>query len=140
MGLKTENKIKMEGGMSSMTDLVFLLLIFFIVISTLISSGVNVDLPQESTSTSNDPKPLEVNITSENVYILKTNKEKEIKAKTYSELEQKIKANIDPLKQTVILKGHENSDWEYTVHVIDIAKKNNYKIALKDSDGDESIK
>ena len=28
-----------------MTDLVFLLLIFFILISTLVSNGVNVDLP-----------------------------------------------------------------------------------------------
>ena len=72
MGLKTENKIKMEGGMSSMTDLVFLLLIFFIVISTLISSGVNIDLPQSSSSESKD-QPLEVNITDNNVYELNKN-------------------------------------------------------------------
>ena len=37
MNFRSENKIKMEGGMSTMTDLVFLLLIFFIVISTLMS-------------------------------------------------------------------------------------------------------
>ena len=140
MGLKTENKIKMEGGMSSMTDLVFLLLIFFIVISTLISSGVNVDLPQESTSKSDDQKPLEVNITDNNVYELKYNEEVRFKTTSLSELEQRIKANIDPKKPTVILKGHEKSEWEYTVHVIDIAKRNNIKIALKDSDGDENIK
>ena len=34
--MKARNKIKMEGGMSSMTDLVFLLLIFFIIISTMV--------------------------------------------------------------------------------------------------------
>ena len=47
MNFRSENKIKIEGGMSSMTDLVFLLLIFFIVISTMITAGVNIDVPQD---------------------------------------------------------------------------------------------
>ncbi len=131
MGLKTENKIKMEGGMSSMTDLVFLLLIFFIVISTLISSGVNIDLPQSSSSESKD-QPLEVNINKDNVYEVKYNEEESFKTTSLSELEQKIKANINLNKPAIVLKGDPESDWEYTVHIIDIAKRNNIKIALKD--------
>ena len=47
MNFRSENKIKIEGGMSSMTDLVFLLLIFFIVISTMITAGVNIDVPKK---------------------------------------------------------------------------------------------
>jgi biopolymer transport protein ExbD len=47
MNFKSGNKIKIEGGMSSMTDLVFLLLIFFIVISTMITAGVNIDVPKD---------------------------------------------------------------------------------------------
>jgi len=127
MGLKTENKIKIEGGMSSMTDLVFLLLIFFIVISTLISSGVNIDLPQSSSSKSKD-KPLEVNITENNVYKLNEN----FSTESLSELEQKIKISINPDKPVITLTGHPKSNWEMTVHVIDIAKRNNIEIALKD--------
>ena len=47
MGLKTENKIKMEGGMSSMTDLVFLLLIFFMVSTSFTDlSELVVNLPE----------------------------------------------------------------------------------------------
>ena len=46
MDFRSENKVKIEGGMSTMTDLVFLLLIFFIVISTLITAGVNIDVPK----------------------------------------------------------------------------------------------
>ena len=38
--------------MSSMTDLVFLLLIFFIILSTLVSNGVNVELPKAKGTTS----------------------------------------------------------------------------------------
>ena len=48
MNFRSENKIKIEGGMSSMTDLVFLLLIFFIVISTMITAGVNIDVPKKA--------------------------------------------------------------------------------------------
>ena len=127
MGLKTENKIKMEGGMSSMTDLVFLLLIFLIVISTLISSGVNIDLPQSSSSESKD-QPVEVNITENNVYTL----DNDFKTESLNDLEQKIRTSINPEKPVITLTGHPKSNWEMTVHVIDIAKKNNIEIALKD--------
>ena len=55
-----------------MTDLVFLLLIFFIVISTLITAGVNIDVPKNGGSSS-DKKILEVNL---NHKIMKNLKEK----------------------------------------------------------------
>ena len=131
MGFKTENKIKLEGGMSSMTDLVFLLLIFFIVISTLISSGVNIDLPKNSTSQTKD-QPLEVNINKENVYEIKSNDDHIYKTTSLNELEHKIKSKINKNKPVIVLKGDKESDWEYTVHVIDIAKRNRIKIAIKD--------
>ena len=59
MDFRSENKVKIEGGMSTMTDLVFLLLIFFIVISTLITAGVNIDVPKNGGSSS-EKKILEV--------------------------------------------------------------------------------
>ncbi|MFT7613724.1 MAG: biopolymer transport protein ExbD [Parvicellaceae bacterium] len=46
MGIKRQNKIKAEGGMSSMTDLVFLLLIFFVILSTMASPGITVKTPK----------------------------------------------------------------------------------------------
>ena len=46
MNLGQRNQVQAGGNMSSMTDLVFLLLIFFVILSTLVSNGVNVDLPQ----------------------------------------------------------------------------------------------
>ncbi len=50
MDLKPRNKVKVEAGMSSMTDLVFLLLIFFIIMSTLAVPQYNVDLPSSGVS------------------------------------------------------------------------------------------
>ena len=46
MGIRSRNKVSVEFSMSSMTDIVFLLLIFFIVLSTLVTqNAMNVDLP-----------------------------------------------------------------------------------------------
>jgi biopolymer transport protein ExbD len=56
MDLGQRNKISVTGNMSSMTDLVFLLLIFFVILSTLASNGVNVDLPQSKGITSQTSK------------------------------------------------------------------------------------
>ena len=69
MGFKSGNKIKIEGGMSSMTDLVFLLLIFFIVISTMITAGVNIDVPKKGGAESKS-KILSVNINDKNEYFI----------------------------------------------------------------------
>ena len=52
MNLGQRNQVQAGGNMSSMTDLVFLLLIFFVILSTLVSNGVNVDLPQSKGTSS----------------------------------------------------------------------------------------
>ena len=48
MDLGSRNNIRVEGGMSSMTDLVFLLLIFFIIMSTLAQPMYDVELPNSN--------------------------------------------------------------------------------------------
>ena len=69
MDFRSGNKIKIEGGMSSMTDLVFLLLIFFIVISTMITAGINIDVPKNGGKSSNK-KILSININDKNEYFI----------------------------------------------------------------------
>jgi len=46
MDLSSRSKVKIEGGMASMTDLVFLLLIFFIIMSLMSNNQTPIDLPQ----------------------------------------------------------------------------------------------
>ena len=124
MNFKSENKIKMEGGMSTMTDLVFLLLIFFIVISTLITAGVNIDVPKSGGSSS-DKKILEVNINDNNEYFINGKKQ----AIRSEDIENKILQNIG--KDSILsLYGTANSDWEASVFIIDLAKHNNFKLVM----------
>ncbi len=124
MNFRSENKVKIEGGMSTMTDLVFLLLIFFIIISTLITAGVNIDVPKNGGSAS-EKKILEVNINDNNEYFI-NGKRKAIKSE---DIEQKILQNIG--KDSIIsLYGSAQSDWQASVLVIDIAKHNNFKLVM----------
>lgn len=51
MGLQTKNKVDPAFSMSSMTDIIFLLLIFFMLTSSFITpSGLPVNLPSSETS------------------------------------------------------------------------------------------
>ena len=127
MNFRSENKIKIEGGMSSMTDLVFLLLIFFIVISTMITAGVNIDVPKNGGKSSNK-KILSININDKNEYFI--NKKKQ--PISIENIESAILKNIG--KDSIIsLYGSEESSWKSTVYVIDIAKQNDFKISLNGS-------
>ena len=51
INLKTENKLDTSFSMSSMTDILFLLLIFFMVTTSFDNlEGLNIDLPKSSSS------------------------------------------------------------------------------------------
>ena len=107
-----------------MTDLVFLLLIFFIVISTMITAGVNIDVPKEGGKASTK-KILTVNINDQNEYFI--NKQKTPISSV--EIESVILKNIG--RDSIIsLYGSNESSWEATVYIIDIAKQNNFKLSL----------
>lgn len=73
MKLRTSNKVKAEAGMASMTDLVFLLLVFFIIMSTLSEPQTPLDLPEaeQGVPTSKTPRPeLAVGVNPDNSYFV----------------------------------------------------------------------
>ena len=125
MGFKKSNSVKIDGGMSSMTDLVFLLLIFFIIISTMVNTSHEIDLP----SSTGDPSltsPVKVYITSDNTYFIN------------SDLTPISKDNLEPAllnllgeNKTIELLADKSTDREYAYNVVKIAKKNALKIVIK---------
>ena len=124
MGFKSGNKIKIEGGMSSMTDLVFLLLIFFIVISTMITAGVNIDVPKKGGAESKS-KILSVNINDNNEYFINGSSTPIISTNIKSEILKNLGRD-----SIISLYGSDESSWEASVYIIDIAKQNDIKISL----------
>jgi biopolymer transport protein ExbD len=127
MNFRSENKIKIEGGMSSMTDLVFLLLIFFIVISTMITAGVNIDVPKKG-GESSSKKILSININDQNEYLINDQK-----TPISSENIEKSIFKYIGNDSIISLYGSNESSWEATVYIIDIAKQNDFKLSLNGS-------
>jgi biopolymer transport protein ExbD len=107
-----------------MTDLVFLLLIFFIVISTMITAGVNIDVPKDG-GTASEKKILTINVNDKNEYFM----DSRTTPISSSEIKNEILKNLGS-DSIISLYGSNESSWEASVYIIDIAKQNNIKISL----------
>lgn len=117
MDFGQRNKISPQGNMSSMTDLVFLLLIFFIILSTNVVNGEQVELP-ETTSGPVDMPPVTITITSANVIQLNG------KAATMEELPAKLNAYFFDKaedRKKVIINGDRASDFGIAIEVMSLA-------------------
>lgn len=125
MALKTRNKVNATFSMSSMTDIVFLLLIFFMVTSTLISpNALKLLLPKSSNQTAAKPITT-VSIDKNFNFFLETT------PVPFSQLEHKLQRKLaredDP---TISLHVDKSVPMEQVVKVMNIAKNNKYKLIL----------
>ncbi len=125
MNLRGRNKVNANFNMSSMTDIVFLLLIFFMLTSTLVTvSAIDVLLPKAGGKTENKSS-IAVTVTSKsNFYIDKTKV-----SERNLELEILNKVGRDKSK-TVVIRGDQNVPYKKVIKVIDIANKNKLKMIL----------
>ncbi|TAI49767.1 ExbD/TolR family protein [Flagellimonas allohymeniacidonis] len=123
MKLKGRNKVSPEFSMSSMTDIVFLLLVFFMLTSNA-PNALDLLLPKakgKSTNTQN----VSVTINKNLEYFVNN---EQISAE-YIEIELK-KALEGQDKPTIILRAEENVAIKEAVNVMDIANRNSYKVIL----------
>lgn len=113
--------------MSSMTDLVFLLLIFFIILSTLVSPyALPVDLPTSKNKTKQKPK-ISVTITEDLKYFIGSDRVDE--ANFEDALKAKLQAGGEG-EQSLVLHVDKSVPTGNMVTVLDLAKRNNCKIVL----------
>ncbi len=125
MNLRGRNKVSPEFSMSSMTDIVFLLLVFFLLTSpTITPEALDLILPKAKGKSSN-VQNLSVSITSKLQYYID---EERI---SQSQLESLLKSRLAGQKDaTIILRAEEGVPIEKAVHVMDIANRNRFKIIL----------
>ncbi|MGA0283490.1 MAG: ExbD/TolR family protein [Saprospiraceae bacterium] len=77
MGLKKRTKVNAQFNMSSLTDIIFLLLIFFMLTSSMVvPNALNLRMPGKSKTITNQPKylPTEIKITRKGNYYLNGSK------------------------------------------------------------------
>lgn len=130
MALKRQTKVSAAFSMSSMTDIVFLLLVFFMVTSTLIApNALKLLLPQSSNQTMATKPITTVSITHELQYAI------EGRFVHLSNLEAEIIKKVGPANNydeppTISLHVDQTVAMEHVVKVMNIAKNNKYRLIL----------
>ena len=126
MDFKTRNKITPNFNMSSMTDVVFLLLIFFMIASTLAKNlnTIDVKLPQAKGKSENREN-ISVSIDRKNRFYIDGEfvSKKNIKDELITKLS---KSN----KRVIILRSDSTVPIKEIVYLMDIANKNSIKVVL----------
>ena len=128
MAISKRNKISINFSSAGMTDVVFNLLIFFMLTSTLVHpTALKLLLPKGSSQTS--AKPLTtISITSDLKYYV------EQEQINFEDLETVLKQKLGDKPDTYIsLHADKSVPWENVVKVLNIAQSNNYKIIIATS-------
>lgn len=128
MDLQSRNKTKVEGGMASMTDLVFLLLIFFIIMSLMSNNQTPLDLPSTEERVPPDPNPVAavVMITKDNKYVVTPggNIKNPMEFEDIKELAATAVINSGEFKLKVA--GHKEASYEAVFKVLALAQANEW--------------
>ncbi len=131
MALKRRNKVEAGFSMSSMTDLVFLLLLFFVMASTMSSpNDIKLNLPQSRAQKATKQVVAKVSIDNLGNYSVAFGKKKPI-AINPEDLEAYLVETIGS-DSTAHIALHADQDIAYkeVVRVLDIANQHKMKIVI----------
>jgi biopolymer transport protein ExbD len=125
MAISQRNKISVNFSSVGMTDVVFNLLIFFMLTSTLVHpTALKLLLPRGSNQTSAKPQTT-VSVTMDQKYYI------EQQPVSLEELEVLLKQKLGSNPETYIaLHVDRNAPFESAVKVMNIAQSNNYKLII----------
>lgn len=125
MNIRGRNKVTPEFNMSSMTDIVFLLLIFFMLTSTMVTTNaLDLVLPKAKGKTDSN-KNISVSINKKLEFFIDKDQVSE------EELESKLLPLFSTDKEkAIILRAEEGVPIEKAVSVLDIANRNQIKVVL----------
>jgi len=131
MALKKRNKIEAGFAMASMTDIVFLLLLFFIMASTMSSpNDIKINLPQSKAKTSTKSVIAKVTIDAEGQYSVGLGNAKP--EAIDPELLESYIVNLVAQDTTTYIALYADQDIAYkeVVKVLDIANQNKIKLVI----------
>ncbi len=120
MGLKKKSKVSAEFSMSSLTDIIFLLLIFFMLTSTLVApNALNLKLPSSSKTRQPSTERIDdVRISRSGNYYL-NNRQASLES-LEAEMERLARRNRNP---AITISPDPGTPTEYVVAIMDIAMR-----------------
>ncbi len=123
MIFKKRNKVSAEFSMASMTDLVFLLLVFFMLAANT-PNALDLLLPKAQGKSTNQ-KSVAVSIKKDLTFYV------DEKLIPIEQIENEIKTKlVNQEKPTILLRVEETVPIENAVTIMDIANRNQYKVIL----------
>ncbi|NDP21366.1 MAG: biopolymer transporter ExbD [Paludibacter sp.] len=138
MAIKKRTKVEAGFSMSSMTDIIFLLLLFFIMASTMSSpNDIKLNLPQSKATSSTKAVIAKVSIDAKgNYFVAKGNAQPEAIA---PELLESYILNLVAQDTTTYIALHADQDIAYkeVVKVLDIANHNKLKLVIATQTADK---
>jgi biopolymer transport protein ExbD len=132
MDFSSRKKTKAEWGMASMTDLVFLLLIFFIIMSLMANNQTPIDLPEPNTEipTVTDPVEATVIITEDNQYVVMPGGSMDAPM-AFEDIKELAAAAVEKTgKMKLRIAGHKKADYEAVFVVLALAQANSWDPVL----------
>lgn len=126
MNLKRRNRVSAEFSMASMTDIIFLLLIFFMITSSAISqSAIDVKLPKASSGDPSIQDPTVITVSDKGLYYIN---DKEI---PNTEIENHLKEILKEVANpSFTIRADENTKHKDIVYLMNIAEKHGYNLAI----------
>ena len=131
MSLKRRNRVEATFAMSSMTDLVFLLLLFFVMASTMSSpNDIKINLPSSRAQKATRPQVAKVSVDNLGNYFVALGKEKPVQIDPEN-LEAYL-SNVQAADTTPYIALHADEDVAYkeVVRVLDIANEHKMKLVV----------
>ena len=123
MAIRTRNKRDVSFNFSSMSDLVFLLLIFFVLTSTLIApNAIKLLLPASDSKTMANPQVVQVYISPDNEYYLDGNDSPVSLDEINLNLSNVLEGHEDA---SVVVRSDKSVAVQYVVNVIDLVNNIN---------------
>ena len=126
MVLQARNKTNKNFAMSGMTDIVFLLLIFFMLTSTLIVPvAQDLELPESNNQTQSNPVLVVSIAPDRSIWV-------DDQSYNLGDLENVLRLKLESYGEapTVRLNADKNLNMEEVFAFLDIAKRNSYKVIL----------
>jgi len=126
MAIKRRNKVTTEFSMASMSDIVFLLLLFFMLTSTLVTTNaLDLLLPNSKVVKTKEHPVVSVSIDKNLQYYI--DRDPVDAAQIKDLLLKKLGNDQQP---SIVLRVEQSVPIEYAVYVMDIANQNKIKVVL----------
>jgi biopolymer transport protein ExbD len=129
MAIKRNKRFHAEVATSSLSDIMFFLLLFFLIISTLANPNViRMTLPKSKTNEKTNKQLITLSVTEEKRFFID---KEEV---DFGQLEDKLLSKMDPEKQqTVVIRIQATMQVQDLVDVLQIGVKNKLKFVIATS-------